>query len=374
MKKAILWCWLLTKRLYKKLTYLVILALIPVLVFGYSALTQNGDSGMMTVALAQSQENATVEELFDRLTGSSQLIRYVICADSEAAADLVRTGKADTAWIFPGDFEEAISRFVENPVRRNAIVTVLEREDSVTLMLTREKLSGVLYEHIARELFLTHTRQENPTLPEMTDEEMMTYYLGTDISDQLFTYDEAFATQQQEDSFLLTPVRGMLGVLIVLCGMAAAMYYLHDRQIGTFAWVPERRQLLPELGCQLVAVGNVALVAMVSLALTGMTQQLWEELASLVLYTFAVSLFCMLLRRLLKSQRGLGIAMPLLMVVMLIACPVFFDFAVMRYVQFLLPPTYFVNGVHNNLYLLYMLPYMAITGGACLLYDRLTTK
>jgi len=40
----------------------------------------------------------------------------------------------------------------------------------------------------------------------------------------------------------------------------------------------------------------------------------------------------------------------------------------------LLPPTYFVNGVHNGLYLLYMLPYIAVTGGACLLYDRLTTK
>ena len=65
MKKAILWCWLLTKRLYKKPTYLVILALIPALVFGYSALTQTGDSGMMTVALTQEQENATVAELFE---------------------------------------------------------------------------------------------------------------------------------------------------------------------------------------------------------------------------------------------------------------------------------------------------------------------
>jgi len=374
MKKAMLWCWLLTKRLYKKPSYLVILALIPALVFGYSALTQTGDSGMMTVALAREQGNATVETLFDRLTGSSQLIRYVVCDDPAHAEDLVRTGKADTAWIFPGDFEEAISRFVESPVRRNAIVRVLEREDSVTLMLTREKLSGVLYEYIAQELFLTHTREENPTLPALTDEEMLAYYLGTDISDQLFTYDEAFAAQQQEDSFLLTPVRGMLGVVMVLCGMAAAMYYIHDRDSGTFAWVPERRQILPELGCQLVAVGNVALMTLIALALAGMTQGFWEELASLVLYTLAVSLFCMLLRRLLKGPRGLGIAMPLFMVVMLIVCPVFFDFAVMRYPQFLLPPTYFVNGVHNGLYLLYMLPYIAVTGGACLLYDRLTTK
>ena len=37
MKKYLLWLWLLTKRLYKKPTFLAILVLIPLLVLGYSA-------------------------------------------------------------------------------------------------------------------------------------------------------------------------------------------------------------------------------------------------------------------------------------------------------------------------------------------------
>ena len=39
-KRGLLWLWLLTKRLYRRPAFLVILVLIPTLIFGYTAMTR----------------------------------------------------------------------------------------------------------------------------------------------------------------------------------------------------------------------------------------------------------------------------------------------------------------------------------------------
>ena len=56
MKRILIWLWLLTKRLYKKPTFLVLLALIPALVLGYSTVARQ-DSGVVTIALAAYDNN-----------------------------------------------------------------------------------------------------------------------------------------------------------------------------------------------------------------------------------------------------------------------------------------------------------------------------
>ena len=61
-----MWFWLLTKRLYKKFTFLAILLLIPALVLGYGAAAR-GDSGMITVVLAQKEDDPLAEELIRTL-------------------------------------------------------------------------------------------------------------------------------------------------------------------------------------------------------------------------------------------------------------------------------------------------------------------
>ena len=55
--------------------------------------------------------------------------------------------------------------------------------------------------------------------------------------------------------------------------------------------------------------------------------------------------------------------MPVLVVVMLVVCPVFFDLGVLRQVQDLFPPTYFVNAAYNGRYLLYLPVYSLALGG-----------
>lgn len=370
IRKALLWLLMLNKRLFRKPVFLVILALIPLLVFGYQAATRE-ESGVLTIALAQEGEDPLAAQVIDDLMDSSQLLRFRLCQSPLEAEDQVRSGKADCAWIFPDALQQRIEAFVSDPSAENAFVRVLERESNVMLMLTREKLSGALYELCAPTVYRNFLRQNIPEMAQASDAELMAYYNGTGITDALFVFEQAGGSAAEQDTnFLLAPVRGLLAVVIVICGIAASMYFVQDMEKGTFAWVPARYRLLTELGCQIVAVMDVCIASLLSLAVAGLTGSILRELLALVLYSLCASAFCMLLRRLCGTVRTLGTLLPLLAVVMLVVCPVFFDLGALREFQYLFPPTYYIHAVYADRYFLYMLLYTLAAATAYLLIGK----
>lgn len=358
MKKIFLWFWLLTKRLYKKPAFLVLMLLIPVLVFGYG-LAARGDSGIVTVTTFWEDSDDAARGIVAHLENNNQLTRFVRCSTPDAARQQVEMGKADAAWIFEGDTAEKIRAFGADPENAEPFIRVIQREDDVLLMLTRENLGGAAYTATAKDIYLSFIRSSIPELNYVSDGALLEAFDTVSISENLFTFSSRDGNAQA-GGYLLSPVRGMLAVIVVLCGLATAMYYLQDRQSGTFAWLPQQRQPLAELGCQAVSVINVSLVAFLSMAVSGLTGSLPLELALLILYGLDVSLFCLLLRRCFGSIKVLATVIPLLVVVMLVVCPVFFEIPMLQLLQFLFPPTYFIHGIYSPIYLLYLAAHAAL--------------
>lgn len=366
MKKLLIWFWLLTKRLYKKPTFLAMLVLIPLLCFGYQGMTQ-GDSGIVTILLTQEAPDPISDAIIAELQESDKLFRYKRCDTPEEAALLVQTGKADAAWIFPSDMASHLDAFLENPNSHEPFIKVFQQEKDISLMLTRERLCGVLYSHLSQRFYLQYVRQEFPELENLTDEDLMAYYDKIEMVNELFVYENVNNQQITEVHYLVAPVRGLLAVVIVLCGLATALYYIKDNSHGTFDWIPERQRLIPEFGCQVVAVLNTGIAVLLALSLAKLAGPFWLELPALLLYTLCTAAFCMLLRSLCRQVKILGALIPPLIVGMLLLCPVFFDLPSMRIWQYLLPPTYYINAVYNPIYLLYMAAYTAICAGLYLL-------
>ncbi len=373
LKTMLRWWFCLWKRLYKKPTFLVLLVLIPALVFGYGQTAQE-ESGLATIALASrpAQVEPLTRTVWDTLQ-ESQVVRYIECGSPEEAWQLVEAGEADTAWIFEENIEEKIYDFVAKRSRTRAFLTVLEPENRVALKLARELLSGVMFPHCAEAVYLSYIRENAPELAELSDQQLLEYYHNTVFSDEIFVFSDIQGNLQspaeEETSYLLAPVRGMLGVLAVLAGLATAMYYIRDEENGTFALIPLDRRGVVELGCQLISLVNVVAVALLSLALARQTTGLGQELASAALYCLCVSGFAMVIRRLSGGIRGLGTVTPLLMVVMLVVCPVFFDLGALRKLQYLLPPTYFINAAYNGRYITLMALYAAACLAICGIFD-----
>ena len=361
MKKVRLWLRMLTKRLYRKTSFLVVLALIPLLAVGYGC-SNLEESGIVTIALAQEGEDPQATEMINSLRGSSQLIHYVLCADPEEAALLVETGKVDAAWIFPDRLQEKVETFGRMPVPANAFVTVLERQSNVATALARETLAGSLYAQCSQSHYLKFVRSNLEELDHLTDRELMASYAGavTEMDLFVFTDLQGNVSEGEDEHFLLTPVRGLLAVVILLGAMAAGMYYTQDLERGTFLWVPGKRQAVVELGCQLISVIHVAVCAAVALALLGLTGAWWQEILALLMYSLCAALFGMVIRRLCGKITAIGMLMPLLVVICLVVCPIFLDLDPLYEVQHLLLPTYYIRGGTDLLYLLYMLPYAGV--------------
>ena len=282
LKNALLWLWLLTKRLYRRNTFLVLLVLIPALVLGYASIDTE-ESGMLTVAVAQAGCDTPEDSLMQALQKDSQLLYFRPCASAKEARELVAAGKVDTAWIFPKDVTAGVKAFVDSPTD-HPFVQVVVREDSVMLRLARERLSSAAYPRIARQVFLTFIRQLAPELDPLSDEALLERYENTLIEDELFSFDEEYA-QMVDTHYLLSPLRGLLGLVILLCALATAMYHLRDLRQGTFCRMGPGRRWIPELAGQVTAVTHVAVAAAVCLSLAGLSANLWRELALVVLYS-----------------------------------------------------------------------------------------
>lgn len=361
VKKLLLWFLMLSKRLYKKPTFLVLILLIPVLMFGYIAIS-GGESGVMTIGMVCQEQDPITDEIFKTLQNDQKLMSFRVYQDAKEAQALLESGKLDAVWIFPGDMEQRIKTFVQQPTVSNGLITVLERESNVALALTHEKLSGIIYPYLAEEIYVDFMRDLAPELSHLSDEDLLTYYHGTNLSIDLFNFANSEG-QKAEASYLLSPLRGLLGVLILLCSLATAMYFIQDERKGTFAWVSQQWRFLPELGCHLASSLHVSVVCLICLMISGLAGNIWVELAVLLLYSLCCSAFAMAIRQVFGSLRTLGTMLPLILVISMVVCPVFFDLGSFRRIQYALPPTYYINSIFNSRYLLYMLVYIVCSAG-----------
>lgn len=357
MKKLLMWFVLLNKRLYKKITYVGILLLIPVLVFLF-ALTAKDFGGIVKVVLAQEDpKDAFAGQIIQELQKDSNVISFQE-ADPDDAIALVSAGKADAAWIFPEDLAGCLKDYVYKEKNSDGFIRIVEREQTVPLRLSRERMGAVLHNQAVRITFLKHIREVAPETKEMDDEILLEYLEKTDVSGQLFAFYDIYGNRREESAnFLTTPIRGLLAVLAVISATVTAMYYQSDLDRGIFSLLPERQRKFGEFGYQMISSMNILLFVTAALLLAGLGAGIWTELLIFLLYGICCALFGMVLRAVFGGRRGLAVLIPVLTIVMLAVCPVFFDVGYLRKLQLLLPPTYYINSAFNPKYLIYLAVY-----------------
>ena len=360
-----LWKWflLLSKRLYKKPSFLALLVMIPICVAAVGV-AAGQDSGFVHIVLAQQQaEDGTGAKAIQSLLEEKGMILYTKADSPETAVEAVETGQADEAWIFPADIMEQMQ------TGREYVVQVITREERIATKLAREKIPAVLYEYSAKVYYLNYVRTELTQLDDLSEAALLDYYEKVSVSEDLFVYGNPADVQGggNTTNYLTSPIRGLLGVLLVLCGMAATLYYMQDETRGMFSYVKESLRGLVALCCVLTAATNVSVVVLLALKVTDLAGSLLWEIPALLLYGVCCGSFCLLLRQLIPGIRGYCAVFPLVTVALIGLCPVFFDMRKLALLQHLLPPTYYVNALYNRNYMLYMVMYSA----ACLLLSWL---
>lgn len=359
------WFLLLSKRLYKKATFVAILVIIPLCVFAFSIIAKQ-DSGFVHIVLAH-QGDPLSEEIARELEGEDSIIDFTLLESKEEAIELVKSGQADEAWIFPKNLGDSVDKFLGN--KEDSIVSVVTGEQSVALRLSREKLSAALYKYCAKAYYLDYIRANVPELDGISEEKLVAYYDETAVDEELFVYADPVEKAGVKTNYLTSPIRGLLGIMTLVSAMAAAMYFMEDERSGTFAFVKHRHKNRVFTGCVLTAVLNVSVIILLSLCLGNLSGNIFREIAIILLYAMLCTAFAVLLGQIFVSLRGYASMIPLLTVACIGVCPVFFDFKGIW--QILLPPTYYVNALYNGKYFLYMLVYIAVCLTLTFIIERL---
>ena len=344
LKRALTWCALLNKRFLKKPAFLVLLLLAPALTLTLRAAARL-DGGILTVALCPG--DAFSEELADTLTAEAGTLRYLLCEGPEEARALVSRGDADAAWIFSENSLRELQRHVEG--HRAALVTVVEREDNVFLMLAREKLYAALFPSISREAYAQFLLRETgaETLPE---DALDRYYDRMAMDREIIVRSYVDGSEAESGDYLLSPVRGLLSILVVLGGMAAGLFLVEDRQRGAFVWVRPGLDGPLSAGYLLLPMLDLSLAALAALLLSGSSVGAAYELLLMLLLAIAGAGFCGIVVQLCRTPERIGAAALLLTVCMLALCPIFLNVRQLRWASMLFPPYWYLHAAHNAAY------------------------
>ena len=361
---------MLSKRLYKKPTFWVLLLFIPLCV-GFFAGAAQESSGFVHIVLAAEQaDDPTATALMDKLLASDGLVHFEQMPSKQAALEAVQTGQADEAWIFPADTESQIADYVSGKAKY--IVQTVTREESIAMKLAREKLSATVYTYCAKAYYIAYVRSEFSQLDHLSDAQLGVYFEEASITEDLFVYgNPADSADNPQVNYLTSPIRGLLAVLLLLCGMAATLYYLQDEAAGTFSWVRQSRKELTALCCILTAIANISVMVLLALCFSSLSGNVFREVGALALYGLCCGVFCLLLKQIFATIRSYAAVIPLFAVVLLGICPVFFDFRGWYPVQHIFPPTYYVNAAYDSKYFLYMMAYIPVCLGIAFLLSQL---
>lgn len=363
------WFFILNKRLYKKASFVSILVLLLVSVILFSFMAKK-ESGFVRVVLAQEDNSdETSNEIIKSLLDENSMVLFTKAPSPDEAIEDIKSGVADSAWIFPKDMKKELSEFANT--QTNSFVRVIEREQNVFLRLTREKLHAILYDYSAKAFFINYTRENLKELNDLSDDQLLEYFDSTIINDDLFVFGNPVSNNNKDsNNYLLAPLKGLLGLIIVLGGMAATLYFMQDEKNGIFSFVAHRKKLFVEAACVTVATLNLSFTSMIILFTSGICKFSITEIISAFTYALCCSAFCMILRRLFCNVKLFASIIPALVIIIACICPVFFTIKQVRPLSFLFPPTYYINVSHSSIYLLYMVFYL----GVCFLISFIFSK
>ncbi len=360
-KRIFLWLALLNKRLLRKISFWVILCCIPLLVMGVK-LMSGQDSGLLKVVLCK---EAGTDELATQLV--AQLMEentaiYYLEADSVAEAEkLVQSGEADAAWIFPENFEERLNSFLIKGEDKEGVIRIVEKEENVALHLSRELFFGELYDAVSYIVYEHFVTEELLAGEEVSKQELLEHYRWTDNEENMFVFRYLDGEEADvETSYMLFPMRGLLALVIVLCGMSLGLYFLQDEEKGIFTWMPINKTVYGSWVYYLPGLLDVGLVVLLGMLFTGDFQGWLKEILLLIGYLLMVAGFSDVLRRLCIRPVRLAAMIPLMLLTMLAVCPIFLEMADCKWLQLLLPPYYYLAAVHSGTYRWAMVVYIVV--------------
>ncbi len=361
---------MLNKRLIKRWSFVLIILIAPLLAVSVNIMT-GSDKGIITILLYNEDETCEVSsDIIDKIMNSDSIINYEKTDSADEGYNCVKSGGADALWIFGKDIEDSIAQ----AARENEVipqVKIVERENTLALLVARERLYSSLYPYYNKEIYHYYVKNLIESGDKLTDEELQRIYDDEEIEGNIFErmYSEGGKIEEDTD-YLLVPIRGMFAVWLVLCGLISCMYYINDRKNGIFDRTGTRHVLFMESGYHLVMIIIATIIMSAGIALAGIGTSWTNELLCMAVFVFTVTGYCCLVRRLFGNMKILGMVIPIIVILMFGLSPIFIGYREYMYFRFLQPVYLYITSVHSVSALIEMTVYGVVLYALSFVLDK----
>jgi len=345
---------MLAKRLLLNKSFVALLVLIPLLI-PLANLAMKQESGVVRIALCNmSSGSRRAAKITEALKNEESVVSYVQYKTESAARKAVQNGRADGAWIFHEDFDERFEKYSRKESIR-PVVTVVSREESIRLNLAREKLFGKLYEIYVYEKYESFVREEVIPGEDISPEELEGYYRSNSVPSGLIEVRTSGSNGVVDAGadYLTAPLKGLMSLIVMLCGFAAAGIFIKEKTSGTYTWLPSEKRVIPAFGSCLPATLISGSAVVVSLFAGGIAGNVWYEAAMMASYAVGAASLCTFVCIAVDRFEAFGALIPFAMLAMMLMCPVFFNIRALPVIRFLMPPYYYLMSVQNPEYMIY---------------------
>lgn len=365
--------WLIQKRLIVKYSFLLLLVLPLLFAAGLGRLARE-ESGIASIALYLPKNDPAAEQVGEKLLGRESVFRFLSCASKEAAVELVETGEADAAWLFSDEMEETLGELARKR-RVRPLVKVMERRDSVPLILAREVLSAAVYPAFSYAVYENYV-VEDLGYTGLDKETIQRTYESVAVSGSLFqmVYPDGSTGETENFSYVQAPLRGILAIWLTFLGLAAALFFMQDEERGVYGRLSRTGHFFAFYGVGAVFLLDGTAILLLCCKLGGVFTELRREVVCAAAYACCVLAFSNLLRLLCRKPLWIGVLFLPLGAAMLALCPVFFELQYFRAGKLLLPPRYYLYAVHNDRYLYGMAVYAVLLVLASAVIQRLQNR
>lgn len=343
---------LYAKRILLKPSFVILLLMVPLLVFALSLMAKE-ESGITRIELcAYDSSDEIAIEAVDMLLENSGLgdLHY---SSVEEAFELLENGSVDSVWVLKDSLESRIMDFCYNRTGFDGLVDIYEKEDTIPLKIAREKLFAVLYKWISYDLSYVQLESvlSQNGIEMVLEDQFDTVYRSYKSDESLFVHNYLNAASAKEDDYLLTPMRGMLALLILLAGLCGTLYHKQDKENGVFDGTVFSKRIIIGIMSQLIPMIMVGIVCVLALFLSGNGTSLFREILLLAIYILEAGAFCLVLGEVFDDLNKITVITPFIILISFVLCPIFFRTNYLKAVQWVLPTTYYLRSVHNNHFL-----------------------
>lgn len=310
------------KQTLKKPAIIGLLLVMPILAIVIKHVMPSGSDELRITALFYiDDDNDMAEQLYDRLESYDGLFVFEPADSPDDLIGSIEKGQAECGYIIDSDIYEKMAK----KKSRGTIQVVVN--DSTTLMpVINETVYAIIFPDASRQEVNSYIKKESAiseSYGDVFDEddinELYEMYF-TNGSTFRFTYDDAPDDYTfTKDSILLSPLRGILALLILIASFTGGLAFYKEAENPVFA--------LKRVRFTLIVVPTLLLnvSAILSLIIGGVFTSVGTELLALLVYDVVCIALCFLLTLIIKKGSLYAGILPVVILGCLVFTPIIID-------------------------------------------------